>query len=233
MDKHHILVDACVAAAYFAPKTTRSKNLRTRASCLFEGRSTEFETDLLIANFCIAEVFAVFEKYRWGRTWNKHVKKTNTLTMREFETARDAFRNAVHNGATILQCELNRYHVLSVDLVSPVNNAYKIKRDRSKKQNVVPAQTYDMLIAAMGIWLQKQFGKPNFTLVTGDERIAQVVSRAKSVKLNSTMRSHLKDVAVRLGLNYGPDMYPEVLNLTQAGCRELQGRLPSWEPNWK
>ena len=87
-------------------------------------------------NFCIAEVFAVFEKYRWGHTWNKQVK--TALTPKQFTDSRAKFRKAIHNAAEILQVDLNRYHILAVDLVSPVNNAYKIKRDRGKKKNVRP-----------------------------------------------------------------------------------------------
>ena len=230
--KHHVLIDACVAAAFFAEKTTRSKKLRTRAMSLFKGGSESFETNLLIPNFCIAEVFSVFEKYRWGRTWNRHVSKANSLTKREFQAARKGFGEAVHNGSRVNQCELNRYHILSVDLISPVNNAYRIKRDRARKQNVVPAQTYDMLIVAMGIWLQKQLGKPNFTIVTGDDRIAAVVKRARSVTLNKTLRAHLESIASRLGLRYGADLYPEVISFAKATQGQLRERFPNWTPAW-
>ena len=103
---------------------------------------------LLIPNFCIAEAFAVFEKYRWGKAWNSHV--TVTLTHRKFQRARATFRGAIHNGANLLQVELDRYHILCVDLVSPINNAYKIKRKRKKPKSVSPAKTYDMACTRFG-----------------------------------------------------------------------------------
>lgn len=232
MERHYVLLDACVAAAYFAPKSTVSANLRSRATALLTGSSPDLSVKFLIPNFCIAEVFAVFEKYRWGSTWNKQVKSTHTLTAKEFNASRAAFRASIHNGSGILQVDLNRYHILAVDLVSPVNNAYKIKRDRGKKKNVNPAKTYDMLIVAIGIWLKHQFGDAAFTVVTGDERLAAVVERAKSVKLGVAIKKHLADVAQNLGLSYSPDLYPTVINLTQASKAELSARFPNWTPGW-
>ena len=218
-------------AAHCASKTTRSAKLRARSDNLFKGKPVGYEAQFLIPSFCIAEVFAVFEKYRWGRTWNKQVSRANTLTPTEFSRARNVFRRAIHNGATILQHDLNRYHILCVDLVSPINNAYKIVRSGKNKKSVSPASTYDMLVLAMGIWLQHQVGSDNLTIVTGDERIRQVVSRAKSVSLSAPMKSHLQDIAANLGLTYGPALYPEVLSFTRDGSSVLNERLP-WSPAW-
>lgn len=230
MPRHYALLDACVAAAHFAPKTTTSSNLRSRSTALLTGHGTGPDLRFLIPNFCIAEVFAVFEKYRWGKTWNKHVK--TSLTPAQFSAARTDFGSAIHNGAKILQVELNRYHILCVDLISPVNNAYKIQRDRPKKKNISPAKTYDMLFVAMGIWLKHQYGDDALTIVTGDERLSDVVDRAKSAKLGNPIKQHLTEVATNLGLAYGPDLYPSVINLTQAPKSELVTRFPGWAPSW-
>lgn len=235
MATHHVLIDACVAAAHFAPKTTQSANLRTRASRLLTGHAADYQVRLTIPDFCIAEVFAVFEKYRWGRTWNKQVKAKNCLTPSEFQTAREDFRGAIHNGARILQQPLSRYHILAVDLIAPVNNAYQIQRRRGKKAknlNARPASTYDMLVVAMGIWMQRQMGADSFTVITGDDRIRQVVERAKSLKLGQPMKAHLSAVAENLGLAHGPDLYPHVLNLTNCSAVALRERLPGWHPDW-
>lgn len=233
MQRHYVLLDANVPAAMFAAKTTGNQTLRSRAAALLSGSAPDFDVQFLIPNFCIAEVFAVFEKYRWGRTWNPHVKPANTLTQIEFETARAGFRSAIHNASGILQVELDRYHVLCVDLISPVNNAYKIKRNRGgKKKQSRPGSTYDMLIAAMGIWLAQQHGRENFTVVTGDQRLADVLYRAKSVALSQTIKAHLTDTAAALGLTYGPSLYPEVIDLAHASKTELKTRFPNWNPAW-
>jgi hypothetical protein len=237
MPYHYVLVDACVPAAHFAAKTTRSANLRTRSSVLFSAPQTDIK--LLIPNFCIAEVFSVFEKYRWGHTWNPQVKKSSCLTNLEFESARAAFRNSIHNGSTLLQVELNRYHVLCVDLIAPINNAYKIKRNpktkkgvQGAKKDVKPASTYDMLVVAMGIWLKHQFGEDAFTVVTGDDRLATVAERAKAESLGQPMKAHLSAVANELGLTYSKSLYPAVINLISASKSELTARFPALAANW-
>lgn len=225
-----------MAAAHFASKSTQSANLRKRANALLTGSSPDVQLRFLIPNFCIAEVFAVFEKYRWGRTWNKQVKSSHALTPKEFESARIDFGDAIHNGSLLLQTELGRYHILSIDLISPVNAAYQIQRRRRRNKaffNPRPASTYDMLIAAMGIWLKHEHGPEYFTVVTGDERLSLVVERAKSIKLSRPMKTHLNDVASDLGLKYGPDLYPEVINLTRANPSDIRARFPNWTPGWQ
>jgi len=238
MPRHYVLLDACVPAAHYAPKSTHNITLVTRARALLTGSSADIDLRFLVPNFCIPEVFAVFEKYRWGRTRNKHVKISNVLTPLEFSSAREDFSEAIHNGSKILQVELNRYHILCVDLISPVNNAYKINRVRGGKaakeraRRASPASTYDMLVAAMGIWLSHQYGDSNFTVVTGDERLSDVVYRAKSASLSKGIRDHLQSMAARLNLTYNSTLYPEVIDLAHATKRELNDRFPNWSPAW-
>jgi hypothetical protein len=212
--------------------------LIARATNLLTGSSPALDVRFLIPNFCIAEVFAVFEKYRWGRTWNKQVKPSHVLSKKEFKKARKEFAAAIHNGSKILQVMLDRYHVLCVDLISPINNAYKINRVRGGKpardraKNTTPASTYDMLVAAVAIWCAKQYGSAEFTLVTGDERLSDVIYRAKSGKRSKAMKAHLSVVAQTLGLNYGPELYPEVIDLAHSTKSELRARFPGWTPDW-
>lgn len=233
MPRHYVLLDANVPAAHFAPKSTGNRTLLARAAAMLSGATPNFDVQFLIPNFCIAEVFSVFEKYRWGRTWNTHVKPANTLTPTEFAGARAGFRLAIHNASGILQVELDRYHVLCVDLISPVNNAYKISRNRGgRKKQSRPGSTYDMLIAAMGIWLAQQHGRENFTIVTGDQRLADVLYRARSAALSQAIKAHLTGTAASLGLTYGPELYPEVLDLAHASKAELRARFPNWAPAW-
>jgi hypothetical protein len=187
----------------------------------------------LIPNYCIGETFAVFEKYRWGASWNRHVNADSRLTPRQFRTARAQFHRAIHNGTKLLQVALDRYHILCLDLIAPINAAYRIKRDRGgKKKNVSPASTYDLMLLAMGIWLQKQYGQADFVIATGDERIALVARRAKSVKLAQPIKAHLASVAQSVGLSYGPDVYPDVVDLARADRVQLAEAFPGWSPPW-
>lgn len=230
--RRFILIDACVAAAHFAPRTTRSRKLLDRATNLLTGTSAEFDPQFLIPNFCIGETFAVFEKYRWGASWNPQVRRASRLTPRRFLEARTRFHDAIHNGSKLLQVDLDRYHVLCLDLIAPINAAYRIKRDRGRKKSVSPASTYDLLLIAMSIWLQKHLGPEAFVLATADERVALIAKRAKSGKLGSPMKAHLTDVAQGLGLTYGPAIYPTVVDLIHHNKGQLSAALPGWQPAW-
>ena len=235
MPHHYVLLDACVPAAHFAPRSTRLTSLASRSTALLSGSSPDNQYRFLIANFCIAEVFSVFEKYRWGESWNSHVTSHNRLTQQQFMAARKGFGEMIHNGSKILQVELDRYHILCVDLLSPINNAYKISRKRKGKkttQVVPPAKTYDMLVAAMSVWLAQQHGADNFTLVTGDRRLASVINRAKSISLNRSIKAHLTERATSLGLTYSPAIYPEVIDLGRASLTQLRARFPNWSESW-
>lgn len=239
MPRHYVLLDACVPAAHYAPKSTTSINLRERSRALLTGHSNTRDIRFLIPSFGIAEVFAVFEKYRWGQTWNRQVSDANCLTPTEFRHARRDFGAAIHNGRTILQLELNRYHVLCVDLVSPINNKYKFNRDRRKatggksgRKPPLPFSTADALLISMGIWLKHLVGDGSLTLVTGDARITNVVARAKSEKLALPMKRHLSAVAGNVGLTFGPAIYPDVVNLIGATKGEMAEAFPDWVPQW-
>jgi len=232
LSRRYILVDACVAAAAYAPSTTRSSQLSARSKTLFSRSSTQCDPQFLIPNFCIGETFAVFEKYRWGASWNRHLGANTRLTPHQFQTSRDEFHTAIHNGTKLLQVELNRYHILCMDLIAPINAASRIKRDRGARKNVSPASTYDLLLIAMGIWLQKEYGHTDFVIATGDERVSLITKRAKSVKLARAMKKHLSDVAEKVGLTYGPCVYPTVVDLIRCKKAALESAFPSWQPAW-
>lgn len=225
MHKYY-LIDTNIAAAYFAPVSSPSAKLSSRSKTLFEERPTGIDPVFLMPIFCIAETFAVFEKYRWGSTWNPKLKKN--LTPVAFRNARATFRDAIHNGKKINQCQLERYHVLCVDLISPINAGYKIKRARKRKPNVVPASAADMLIVATGIWLKKEYGGDNFCIVTADRRLSDVANKATSTTLSRPMRSHLDDVAASLSLGKAINCYPQVVNLNSSTKSELRAALPEW-----
>jgi hypothetical protein len=234
----HILVDANVLAAHYSKKTTSSTALSNNANKLLAGRALHIEPSFLVPNFCIAEVFAVFEKYRWGASWNPQVKKSNALTPSEFVAARAAFHSDIHNASAIMQYDLNRYHILCADLIAPVNAAYQIHRNRKNKasahnsKRVRVASTFDLLFVSMGIWLQKHYGADSFLMVSGDTRIQQIVMRARAAGLSKNIKAHLTATASQVGIKYGPEIYPKVLNLAQASKRELEFQFPGWSPAW-
>jgi len=222
------LIDASVAASYYAPSTAKSKTVEDRCKVLFTKDPVGIRAVFLIPSFAITEVFSVFDKYRWSFKWNSKVKSKKKLTPVRYRDARKRFHEDIHNGKLLTQCALDRYHILCGDLISPINMAYKISRSRKQKRDPKPASTFDVLLLSMGIWLQKQVGSESFAIVTCDTRMSQVAKRAKSVKLSVGMRGHLRGIASDLGLQYGPDVYPAVIDIGVKKKRDLKKLLPEW-----
>jgi len=223
----YLLVDSCVVATYYIPESARHAKLPERARILIEsiGRDSSGRRVLLIPNFCIGEVFGVFAKYRFGK-WNKQVKKR--IDDIQYRLVRLRFHNDIHNGMLFQQYELSRYHILAADLISTVDHKYEYYRSRRKKNRKIPMGTFDHLIIAMGIELVKSRGWENVLLVTADHRLAHITGKATRVKRASAATLGLIRIASDLGLEYGPRIYPRVLNIATAGRARLQECLGEW-----
>jgi len=171
-----LLLDSNVTAGYYLPRSLNSKKARERIEIIFNSiRSKKNEHFLYIPNFCVAEVFSVFMKHSFGH-WNRHLKK-GTIDSRVYKSLVKQFRDDIHNGKFIYHLELNRYHILGIDLVAPIDHYYKI----SKKRSISPMGTFDHLIISMGIHLSHIHGSKNVCIVSADDRLTNILSRnAKS-----------------------------------------------------
>lgn len=124
-------------------------------------------------NICIPEVFGAFAKHTLGGSWNPRSLK---LDRRRHETVRNGFRSYLHNGAVFHQYELDRYHVLATDLITPVDHWFQIRRGKNARR--IPMGSVDHLVIAMGIVLARLNGQRNVAILTTDLRMAQGVDRA-------------------------------------------------------
>ena len=226
----HLLVDSCVAAAYYVPACAGyMDSLAPRAKILIDHcRHDQGRYRLMIPNFCIAEVFSILAKYRFGK-WNKHVKKT--MSEVEYWRARLGFIEDIHNGRTFQQHELSRYHILASDLIHPVDHTYEFyrsSRKKKKKKRKIPMSTFDHLIIAMGIEMVKLHGRDSVLLVTADRRLGHILKRAASIKPKSAAKCGLLKVARDIGLEWGPEIYPEVINLATARDTALAECFGKW-----
>jgi len=227
-NRKYILVDACVVASYYVTASgNRFKHLAGRAYALIEGvKSDALRTRrLLLPNICIPEVFGIFAKYRFGR-WNTQVP--NTINDLQYWRARLDFHNDIHNGRHIQQLELSRYHILATDLISPVDHHYEYYRGRGRRIRKTPMGAFDHTIIGMAISLVKSRGKERVLLVTADRRMGHILERAKTIKRKSAARLGLLKTAKDLGLEYGPDIYPDAVNLATASTPHLQEALGEW-----
>jgi hypothetical protein len=229
--KKYIVLDSCVVAAHYIPESaSRYARLAERASLLISAAGGPVRADqrLLIPAFCIPEVFSIFAKYRFGK-WNTHVKN-NTIDDLAYWKARLRFRNDIHNGKVIQQIALSRYIILATDLISPIDHHYEYYRSRTKKIRKVPMGAFDHSLIATGIDLVKCRGHNNVLIATADRRLGHILGRARKVRRNSAAKLGLIRTAKDLGLRWGPDIYPEVVNLATAKDVDLIRAFGEWPP---
>jgi len=223
-----LLLDSCVIAAYYIPESasrTAMKKLPQRAKELVQFAKTDGakRRRLLVPNFCIGEVYSTFAKYHYGK-WNRQVKKPVDYVA--YWGARIRFKNDLHNGILFQQYELSRYHILACDLISPVDHKYEFYRGKRKQKK--PMGAFDHLFIAMGIELAKTRGRENVLLVTADRRLGDILDRAKQIKRRSAAKLGLVRIALDLGMEYGPSIYPQVVNLATATNKELKDAFGTW-----
>jgi hypothetical protein len=226
-----LLLDANVVAPYYVPESSKKRRVPPRITSLMDavrngGAPYIF---LYIPCFCIAEVFGVFDKYRFGR-WNTDVKKTLSggIPQPVYEDARRRFSEDVSQRRLLHPCDISRYHVLAADLVSPIDHYYQYYRDRARKAPKKPMGTYDHMIIAMGLHLSHVHGRENFAVVTADHRLAAILERARRIRRSAADTLGLPQAAERLGLRYAADIYPRVLNLAVCRNRDLADVLRAW-----
>ena len=227
------LLDANLVAGYYLPESLKSKTAAQKIKVIVDSvrRGAAPDVFLYMPNLCIAEVFSVFSRYRFAK-WDTKVKRNlpGGLDKRRYDRLRERFHDAIHNGALIQQVELNRYHVLATDLISPVDAHYEFHRHRpgGKQYTKQMMSATDHLIIGMGIYLAKVHGRENFAILTADHRLANILQRARAVNPNTAKRIGLVSTAKALGMDYGPGIYPQVFHLAKATETELVGFFGRW-----
>jgi hypothetical protein len=223
----YYLLDANLVLGYYVPRILDFAKARERIRILVDSvRSGESAHFLYVPNFVIAEVFSNFAKYSFGR-YNRQVKKNGgTIDTRIYQSLCDQFHKDIHNGRLFYQLELNRYHVLGVDLVAPIDHYFKIQR-KQKFSN--PAGTFDQLIVAMSVHLGHIHGIDNVAILSADTRLTQVVEKCRRKISPNTVKklklSRAQDIA---GKAFGPNIFPEALHLGKCGTRDLERLFGRW-----
>jgi hypothetical protein len=186
---------------------------------------------LLIPNFCVGEVFAVFAKYHLAK-WDPRIKRIvpRGISKPKYNKIREQFRNDLHNGMLLQEVDLDRTHMKATDLITPVDANFEFYRatTNARKSYKRMMSAADHSIIGMGIQLSKTFGKEAFAILTADHRLADILTRASSVNRNTAQKLGLIQTAEELGLDYGPSLYPHVMNLVKARKRELSDFFGVW-----
>ncbi len=222
----YLLLDANVTAGYYLPRSLWSKRARLRIENILQSvRSKATEHFLYIPNICIAEVFSVFIKHAFG-AWNPHLKG-GTIDKRVYESLVQQFQKDIHNGRFMYHLEVNRYHVLGINLVAPIDHHYRVSR--GNKKNVRPMGTFDHLIISMGINLAHIHGRENVCVISADDRLTNILAKCKSTIPSETVSKLKLSIAQGVtGKPFGPEIFPKHVNLKTARDKDLQDLFGEW-----
>ena len=231
---HFLLLDANLVAGYYLPESLSSVSARPLIKNIIYAvkNGGAPEIFLYIPNLCVPEVLAVFAKYFFA-TWDRQVKKNlpKKLKKADYESILSQFRNDLHNGKLLNQVELNQYHILATHLISSVDANYQYYRKRTNKKvkrNKKMMGAADHTVIGMGINLSRIHGRDNFAILTADHRLADILIRATSVRTNTAKKLGLLETASELGLAYGKDIYPRVINIAKTTKKELKEFFGVW-----
>ncbi len=156
----YYLLDASAIVHYYV-----LSNLTPKISKLIEQKQQQ-QSFLFVPMFCIAETYNTFAKFLYRQ------KKINQI---EYQKIYEKFTSDVRRGKLFYQTELNRWHIMNVDYISPIEHQFYPTR-LNKKQEVEDwyLSTFDILFIATGIELAKILGRNNLILVTCDERMEKI-----------------------------------------------------------
>lgn len=229
--RKHILWDTSVLLGYYIENAKTNDSARKRTRIIIESvRNHRTDAILYVPSIVVAEVFTSMDRHCYSG-WDPEITKkyggsSRTLHKGTYRAARDRFRNDIHNGALFYQIELNRYHVLSLDLLSPVDKYrkyYRTKRTRSMGAS-------DLLIGAMAMDLVRKHGGDMVALMTSDRRMHAIFDKTpSSLNPNTAKDLGLKDASIKLG--YGPwsnKLYPRVIDLARCSDKELKEFFSNW-----
>jgi hypothetical protein len=227
--RKYLLLDTSVIVDYYLPETSTLKKTRLRITTIIDSiRNRMANVQLFVPDFCIVETYNAFTKWRFGERILPHGKP---VSKKRYDEARNLFREDTLNGKVIQQYELCRYHVIAADLISAVDYHYQYfrkKGDVAAKLKFTSIKVVDTLIGAMGIWLAKLHGRENVAIVTADNRIEAIIGKAQRVSATAMRHLGLRKIAVCIGLEYSPEIFPEVLHLEEDSDHDLKSFFGKW-----
>jgi hypothetical protein len=227
LERRYFLLDASVVVGHYLPRaSTERVNGRINRIVSAARRKGQRKGELLlfVPNFCVAEVFNTFRKYRYGR-WNRKVRDSGgVIGKKEFDRIYGRFQQDIRKGRVFYHYELSRYHLLNTALISPIDHHYAYQRN-IKKKKPCPMSTLDLLIAAMGIELVRLHGRCCVRVLTTDSRIANILGRAERIRGSTVERLDLHKATRLVGLSvFSASIFPQVFDLskgTEADFRKL------------
>lgn len=214
---------------YYLPETSSLNKTPKRITTIIDSiRNRITNIQLFVPDFCIVETYNVFTKWRFGE---RILPQCKAIPKKRYDEVRKLFHEDTLNGKVIQPYELSRYHLIAADLISAVDYHYQYFRkvgDVSVKKKFTCIKVVDTLLGAMGIWLAKLHGRENVAIVTADNRMEAIIGKAQRVSKTAMQKLGLKKIAANIGLEYSPDIFPQVLHLEEDSNKELKNFFGRW-----
>jgi predicted nucleic acid-binding protein len=162
--RHYYLIDASAVGRYFDEKID-PKTVKHNIAVNF-GRGNIF---YYIPQFCIAEIFNIFAKWHYREEPDR-----KRISTEKYRSNRNNFKKWIRRRKNMYAYDLHRYHNLNCDKV------YKTEHTLPKiDKNKAHLSTFDILIIAMALDLQRIHGSDNLTILSCDERLIAVAKKLK------------------------------------------------------
>ena len=171
----YYLIDTSAVVYRYIPSTILTPKINRLIQQRQDGKAF-----LFMPNFCIAEVFNTFAKYRF------RYRKPKKISQEKYEESHENFAEAIQNAKLIYHYELNRYHILNVDYIVPFEHQFYLTRKTKGEDKEWFLSTFDILFISMGIELVRMMGFDNVCLVSDDKRTITICSLL--MKLGNYMR---------------------------------------------
>jgi hypothetical protein len=229
--RKYLLWDTSALIGYYVPQAARNAKAAGRTRILVDSvRHHHTDFQFYIPNIGVAEVFAQLARLCYS-TWDPEVNKKfggqgKALHAATYRAARNRFRRDIHNGALFYQYELNRYHILGLDLIAPVDKYRKFYR----KGAVRSMGAADLLMGSMAMHLLRLHGRANVALITTDRRMDAIFASACGGLNKNTARTlGLVTTAQELGFGkWGPEIYPNVIDIARCPIGRLKNFCGAW-----
>jgi hypothetical protein len=230
-ERRYLLWDASAVIPYYVHEASKSPRSALRIRTIIDAyRHGHVQAHFYLPNIVVAEVFTTLARHCYSH-WDPQIYKKyggpgRALHATRYQSARTRFRRDIHNGALFYQYDLNRYHILALDLIAPVDKARKFYR----RSGVRSMGASDLLIGAMALHLTRIHGRERVALVTTDHRMRSIFETAcRSLKSTSARKLGLIGAATDFGFgDWSGSLYPLVLDLHSATDKQLAAFFGAW-----
>ncbi|QDU11275.1 hypothetical protein [Gimesia aquarii] len=229
----HVVLDANILSDFLYKKSTKAQERVPRSNNLIAAvmKSNWPRIKLYTPAICIAETLGIIDKYRFA-SWKGEFRSDPSilLTQDDYEEIRDTLFSMVNSGV-LEQLEHEPKHALMSSVISPVNCDFN---DESEGNKTIMMGATDCVIIGMATHLTSRLGEDSVILVTGDSRMAKVTKLAKKLSHEKAEELGITSNAKKLGIKWNNEIYPEVINLSEATDSELKIAFGGWPlPNSK